>query len=204
MPSELLVSQHPMYIHIWDQKRQPLLSHPCEINNGGCSHLCLLAPSPPGFTCSCPIGIKLTNDNRTCADGPQELLLLARRTEICFIYLDSPDYSYRVLPLSDVKYSIAVDFDPVDNFIYWSDDEVKKIQRAKLNGSDQQDVISTEIQDPDGIAVDWISRNIYWTDTGTDRIEVTRLESGYRRVIIGDGLIDPRGGFLTKYKLKKK
>ncbi|XP_018572633.1 low-density lipoprotein receptor-related protein 6 isoform X2 [Anoplophora glabripennis] len=193
MPSELLVSQHPMYIHIWDQRRQPKLPHPCETNNGGCSHLCLLAPSPPGFTCACPIGIKLTNDNKTCAEGPQELLLLARRTEICLIYLDSPDYSYRVLPLSDVKYSIAVDFDPVENFIYWSDDEVKKIQRARLNGSDQRDVISTEIQDPDGIAVDWISRNIYWTDTGTDRIEVARLQGGFRRVIVGDGLIDPRG-----------
>nr|CAI5860807.1 unnamed protein product [Callosobruchus analis] len=50
-----------------------------------------------------------------------------------------------------------------------------------------------EIQDPDGIAVDWISQNIYWTDTGTDRIEVVRLQGGYRKVIIMDKLIDPRG-----------
>lgn len=59
-----------------------------------------------------------------------------------------------------------------------------------LLGSDQQDVIVSEIQDPDGIALDWISRNIYWTDTGTDRIEVARLEGGFRKVIIGKiGLI---------------
>ncbi|CAG9761873.1 unnamed protein product [Ceutorhynchus assimilis] len=189
--SEFYVTTHPMDIKVFERQRQPITPHACE-NNGGCSHLCLLAPDPPYYTCACPIGIKLL-DNKTCAQGPQELLILARRTDICLIYLDSPDYSYKVIPLSDIKYSIAVDFDPVDHYIYWSDDEVKKIQKARLNGTSQQDVIVTEIQDPDGIALDWISRNIYWTDTGTDRIEVARLEGGYRKVIIGDGLIDPRG-----------
>lgn len=63
------------------------------------------------------------------------MLLLARRNDLCLIYLDSPDYSFKILPLSDVKYSIAVDFDPVGKHIYWSDDEVRKIQRANLNGN---------------------------------------------------------------------
>ncbi|XP_050299730.1 low-density lipoprotein receptor-related protein 6 [Anthonomus grandis grandis] len=190
-PSEFFMTSHPMDIKVFDKTRQPKGPHACE-GNGGCSHLCLLAPEPPYFTCACPMGVKLI-DNKTCAPEPQELLLVARRSDICLIYLDSPDYSHKVIPLTNVKYSIAVDFDPVDHFIYWSDDEVMKIQRARLNGSDQQDVITLEIQDPNGIAVDWISRNIYWTDTGTDRIEVARLEYGFRKVIIGDGLIDPRG-----------
>jgi low density lipoprotein receptor-related protein 5/6 len=180
-----------MYIRVYDKQRQPKQSHPCEKNNGGCSHLCLLSPNPPGYTCACPIGIKLKN-NLTCADGPQELLLLARRTDIYLIYLDSPDYTHEILPLNDVKYTIAVDYDPVEEYIYWSDDEVKKIQKARLNGSDQQDVVTSEIQHPDGIAVDWVSRNIYWTDAGTDHVEVCRLTEKYRRVIISDNLIEPR------------
>lgn len=57
------------------------------------------------------------------------------------------------------------------------------IQRAKMNGSHQEVVISNEIYHPDGVAVDWVSRNIYWTDTGTDRIEVARLNGKHRRVI---------------------
>ncbi|RZC32195.1 low-density lipoprotein receptor-related protein 6, partial [Asbolus verrucosus] len=152
----------PMYIHVYDKQRQPRQSHPCEKNNGGCSHL------------------------------PQELLLLARRTDICLVHLDSPDYTHQALPLNDVKYTIAVDYDPVDDFIYWSDDEVKKIQRARLNGTDQQAIIASEIQHPDGIAVDWVSRNIYWTDTGTDHVEVYSLTQKYRKVIISDDLLDPR------------
>ncbi|KAJ3659363.1 hypothetical protein Zmor_011053 [Zophobas morio] len=181
----------PMYIQVYERRRQPKQSHPCEKNNGGCSHLCLLSPNPPGYSCACPVGIKLI-DNLTCAEGPQQLLLLGRRTDIYLVHLDSPDYTHITLPLSDVKYTIAVDFDPVERYIYWSDDEVKKIQRARLNGSDQQNVVTNEIEHPDGIAVDWVSRNIYWTDAGTDRLEVCRLHEKYRRVIIFDDLMEPR------------
>lgn len=90
------------------------------------------------------LGTFFVSDNKNCATEPQELLLLARRTDICLIYLDSPDYSYKVIPLNDIKYSIAVDFDPVDNYIYWSDDEVKKIQKAKLNGKQSVPKIKTK------------------------------------------------------------
>lgn len=59
----------------------------------------------------------------------------------------------------------------------------KGIRRAKLNGAQQEDIIITEVQHPDGIAVDWISRNLFWTDTGTDRIEVANLRGLYRKVL---------------------
>lgn len=154
--------------------------------------MCLLSQNAPGYSCACPVGIKLI-DNKTCADGPQEMLLLARKPELDIVYLDSPDYSYRVLPLVDVKYAISVDYDPVEQFVYWSDEEVSKIQRARLNGSDQEDVINTEIRNPDGIALDWIARNLYWTDAGTNTIEVMRIDGGFRRVIVMNRLVDPRG-----------
>jgi low density lipoprotein receptor-related protein 5/6 len=53
-------------------------------------------------------------------------------------------------------------------------------------------VINTDIDRPDGVAVDWIARNIYWTDTGPDRIEVARLNGSSRRVLISDDLVEPR------------
>lgn len=174
------LAETPMDIRVWDPANQPRDPHPCEKDNGGCSHLCLLAPYAPGYSCACPIGIKLIN-NMTCADGPQALLVLARRTDICIIYLDSPDYSYHVIPL-DIKYAIAIDYDPVNGYIYWTDDTAHTIQRARLNGSDQQDVITDELKHSDGIAVDWVSRNLYWTDVELKRIEVLRLETNYRKV----------------------
>lgn len=56
------------------------------------------------------------------------------------------------------------------------------ISRAKIDGSSQEEIITTEVEHPDGIAVDWIARNLYWTDTGTDRIEVARLNGKARKV----------------------
>lgn len=180
-----------MDIHVWDVRRQPYHSHPCEINNGGCSHICLLAPHPPHYTCACPIGIKLI-DNLTCANDHEEILILARRTDINIIYLDSPEYSYKPIELRNVKYAIALDYDPVEGYIYWTDDEEAKIQKAKLDGTDQTDVISWEIHHSDGIAIDWVGRNIYWTDSGIDHIEVATLDGRYRRVIIFEDLVEPR------------
>ena len=53
-------------------------------------------------------------------------------------------------------------------------------------------IVSTEVDHPDGIAVDWVARNLYWTDTGTDRIEVARLNGTSRRVLISERLDEPR------------
>jgi low density lipoprotein receptor-related protein 5/6 len=51
------------------------------------------------------------------------MLLLVQRVEICTISLDSPDYTNFVLPLTGIKHAIAIDYDPVDGYLYWTDDE---------------------------------------------------------------------------------
>lgn len=37
----------------------------CSLNNGGCSHNCTVAPGE-GIVCSCPLGMELGADNKTC------------------------------------------------------------------------------------------------------------------------------------------
>lgn len=101
-PRELLHGEYiPGDIEVWDVRRQPYGSHPCEKNNGNCSHLCLLSMTEPGYSCACPTGVKLVN-NLTCAERPEELLLIVQRNEICRISLDSPDYTNFVLPLTGI------------------------------------------------------------------------------------------------------
>ena len=53
-------------------------------------------------------------------------------------------------------------------------------------------VVSIDIDSPDGVAVDWVSRNLYWTDRGLDRIEMSRLDGSSRHIIISEGLQKPR------------
>jgi low density lipoprotein receptor-related protein 5/6 len=117
---------------------------------------------------------------------------LARRTDLRRISLDTPDYTDVVLQLDDIQHAIAIDYDPVDGCVYWTDDEKRTIRRALLDGTNQEVVVTTEVDHPDGLAVDWIARNLYWTDTGTDRIEVARLNGTSRKVLISEDLDEPR------------
>ena len=42
-------------------------SNPCDNNNGSCSHLCLLsAVDPRGYSCHCPHGMRLDDDEKGC------------------------------------------------------------------------------------------------------------------------------------------
>ncbi|KAG7218254.1 hypothetical protein INR49_020502 [Caranx melampygus] len=56
----------PMDIHIYHPYRQPeVADHPCQINNGGCSNLCLLSPGG-GYKCACPTNFYLASDGKQC------------------------------------------------------------------------------------------------------------------------------------------
>ena len=63
-----------------------------------------------------------------------------------------------------------------------------------------------DILEPNGIAVDWISKQVYWTDAQTRRIEVTDYNGIDRRTLVSTDLIFPRGivadptnGYITFY-----
>jgi len=51
----------------------------------------------------------------------------------------------------------------------------------------------TDIGSPEGISIDWVSRNIYWTDSTKDTLEVANLDNKRRKVIVSEGLVNPRG-----------
>ncbi|XP_022692321.1 low-density lipoprotein receptor-related protein 2-like isoform X2 [Varroa jacobsoni] len=65
-------SHRPYDIHVYHPLRQLPYSNPCEVNNGQCSHLCLLSPNPAGIKfpaehrCACPEDFVLMPNNRTC------------------------------------------------------------------------------------------------------------------------------------------
>lgn len=63
------------------------------------------------------------------------MLLLARRTDIRLISLDTPDFLDVVLEIGNISNAIAIDYDPVDKMVYWTDDDLHVIRRANLNGS---------------------------------------------------------------------
>lgn len=78
-----------------------------------------------GYSCACPTGVKLKEgSNMTCYSSPQSMLIIAQRSTISKISLDSPDFTPYALPLKDLKRAQTVDFDPKSEYIYWTDNLV--------------------------------------------------------------------------------
>ncbi|XP_055110241.1 low-density lipoprotein receptor-related protein 5-like protein [Symphalangus syndactylus] len=80
----------------------------------------------------------------------------------------------------------------MEGHVYWMDDEVWAIRRACLDRSGAQTLINTKIDDPDGIAVNWVARSLYWTHTGTDHIEVMHLSGTSHKILVSEDLDEPR------------
>lgn len=66
-----------------------------------------------------------------------EVLVFARRQSLQVMSLSS--FEYHTIPVQGIKHSIAVDFDPIEKQIYWSDNEQSAISRAYLDGSGKRD-----------------------------------------------------------------
>ncbi|KAE8277090.1 Low-density lipoprotein receptor-related protein 6 [Larimichthys crocea] len=201
----------PMDIHVFSAKRQNILvDSPCSVKNGGCSHLCLLSPLKPFYQCACPTGVQLLEDGKTCRDGATQMLLLARRTDLRRISLDMPDFTDIILQVDDIRHAIAIDYDPVEGYIYWTDDDVKAIRRSLLDGSDAQFVvtsqvtrlngtmrkilISEDLDEPRAIVLDPVAGYMYWTDWGeVPKIERADLDGMERVVMVNTSLGWPNG-----------
>ncbi|XP_072050044.1 uncharacterized protein [Amphiura filiformis] len=98
------------------------------------------------------------------------------------------------IPLQDVENPVAVNYDPIDQKMYWTDVGRKTISKASLDGTAQEDVVSLSTNsNADGIALDVNNRQIYWTDNGNATIEKINMDGTGREVIVQDNLDKPRG-----------
>ncbi len=79
--------------------------------------------------------------------------------------------------------------------MYWTDGFRDKIQRANLDGSNVEDLITRRegLSGPYGIALDVGRGKMYWTDNGTDKIQRANLDGSNVEDLITTGLSRPYG-----------
>ncbi|GFS94300.1 low-density lipoprotein receptor-related protein 4 [Nephila pilipes] len=178
-------------VHVFHRQR-PIVNSECKVNNGGCSHLCLMAPSSKGYSCKCPTGILLQKDQKTCSKGMNNFLIVAQRTDVRKVSLDVPYTADVVLRINNINNIIALDVDTQDEKIYWSDTGREKIQRSNLDSSRVENVITKGLGSVDFLAVDSTGRKLYWTDDQRKCIEVSELDGTSRKVLVWSNLDSPR------------
>lgn len=170
-----------MDVRVFHRDRK-YISNLCSVSNGDCSHLCLL--NPKGYSCSCPIGVKLSKNGRTCNDGPQNFIIFAKRTDIRQISLDNDYLVDVVLPLPSMASSMTVDVDSVTGDIYWSDTSDDAILKSTSDGIYYSKVIADSLGNVESLVVDSIGRKLYFTDSQRLTVEVCELNGSNRAALI--------------------
>ncbi|KAA8596152.1 hypothetical protein FQN60_011443 [Etheostoma spectabile] len=157
-------------------------------DEGYCSQGC--TNTEGGFQCWCVQGYELRPDKRSCkALGPEPVLLFANRIDIRQVLPHRSEYT---LLLNNLENAIALDFHHSHELVFWSDVTLDRIMKANLNGSNVEEVVSTGLESPGGLAIDWIHDKLYWTDSGTSRIEVANLDGTHRKVLLWQNMEKPR------------
>lgn len=72
-----------------------------------------------------------------------------------------------------------------------------RIIELTYNGS-MAETFLPKVSNPEGLTIDWVSRNIFWT--GKTTVEVANLETKKRKVLVSDGLVNPRGIAVHPYR----
>uniref|UniRef100_A0A671S9X1 Low density lipoprotein receptor-related protein 1Ba n=1 Tax=Sinocyclocheilus anshuiensis TaxID=1608454 RepID=A0A671S9X1_9TELE len=180
-------SAQPFDLEIYHPSRQPQTPNPCAGNKGRgpCSHLCLINYNGSA-SCSCPHLMKLSANNRSC-QGVKKFLLYTRRSEIRGVDIDNPYLNViMALTVPDIDDVSAMDYDAVDERIYWADVKTRTIKWAFINGTKLETVLSGDLSNVRGLAIDWLSRNMYWMSSDNDEshINIARLDGSLKTTVV--------------------
>ena len=153
-----------------------------------CSQMCLNTPG--SYKCACHQGYAPANVNATSckANTTEEFALVF--TSKYYIKLSDRQGTTKTLVKNQTN-AVAIDYDYQSNCIFWSDVTSRGSSLRKMCNNSNIEQLAT-LQNPDGLAVDWVGRNLYWCDKGSDTIEVTDLKGNFRKVLIDQGLAEPR------------
>ncbi|KAK7940020.1 hypothetical protein WMY93_003346 [Mugilogobius chulae] len=190
-------------LRVYHKLTQPKVrSHSCEVDSygrpGGCSHLCLLSGSYKSRSCRCRTGYILGSDGQSCKKPKSDLFLFygkGRPGVIRGLDMNVKSTDEHMVPIEDLVNPRAIDYHAELGYIYFADTTSFLIGRQKIDGSNRETILKDELDNVEGISVDWIGRNLYWTNDGYRKtISVARLEkaSQTRKTLLEGNMSHPR------------
>ncbi|XP_014669426.1 PREDICTED: low-density lipoprotein receptor-related protein 2-like isoform X2 [Priapulus caudatus] len=164
---------------------------------GYCDQICTNLDG--SYRCSCVDGYLRDKDFCKAFNSSEVKIIYSRRAEIVLMDRNA---NHIMNIATNHTYAVGVDYHYTMGKIFFSDYDEKKIYSVNIDGTDEKEVISVGLQNPVGLAVDWVGNNLYYTDRTGKRIEVSDLEGKYRSVLITglegpmDVVVDPSTGYL--------
>ncbi|KAL4716569.1 hypothetical protein ACJJTC_010233 [Scirpophaga incertulas] len=79
----------------------------------------------------------------------------------------------------------AIALNPLDGWMYWTDwGQVPKIERAGMDGSHRETIVSYDVKWPNGLTLDLVRKRVYWVDAKMNTISSCDYDGSHRRVIL--------------------
>ncbi len=181
---------HPL---MQPQPKDPVTGNPCKRNS--CEHLCIVTASASdgsgglGYRCACKIGFQLRTNRKSCM-RIEDFLMYSQQKFIKGKVLDPvvASFSDAIQPIvSRSARFVGLDFDAYEDYIYYSDVILDVIYKVKKDGTARENVLASQNEGVEGLAIDWASKNLYYIDSrkGTLNVLSTR-NPAYRRTLLRD------------------
>lgn len=172
----------------------------CQTSTVLCSHTCINTPG--SYRCLCHPNYVLDPDGRTChANGNPPAIWVASKSHITSVKLEAKGPKLDRYLLTNLEFALAMDYHFEKNVIVWSDSQRKGIFICEmLKGSDElnasvceQPLVSSGVEEAEGLAIDWIHDLLFWTDSNLTTIKVVNLFGEHHpKTLINSGLKAPR------------
>ena len=101
--------------------------------------------------------------------------------------------SFNIIGKRLLESSYGIALDATAEKMYWTDSGTGKIQRANLDGTSIEELVTEDMVCPRGIDLDTVSGKMYWTDYGTDKIQRANLDGTGVEDLVTTGLVYPDG-----------
>ncbi|KAG5262027.1 hypothetical protein AALO_G00291300 [Alosa alosa] len=203
LPKTVVTLPTSKAIRVYHKLTQPTVKgHACEPDSygkrGGCSHICLLSSSYKTRVCRCRAGFALGADGQSCKKPKNELFLFygkGRPGVIRGLDVKTKPGDEHMIQIEGLVSPRALDFHAETGYIYFADTTSFQIGRQKIDGTGRETILKDDLDNVEGISVDWIGNNLYWTNDGYRKtISVARLEktAQSRKTLLEGDMTHPR------------
>ncbi|KAL3837617.1 hypothetical protein ACJMK2_022963 [Sinanodonta woodiana] len=107
--------------------------------------------------------------------------------------INMDNYSYARIPIQNGNLLYAIEYDPINAAMLWTDLNYRQINSGYIYGDNQKTLRDFRYYAVlKGIAVDFISRLLFYTDSGGNIISVISLDKNITKTVISDALNTPQ------------